>query len=133
MMFLAFSLPIGYGHTGSDVTPGLTITKNQAEILLTNDLHKTEISVNSLCGSAPTTQNQFDALVSFAFNLGAAALQTSTLLKLHLVGNYAGAAVEFPKWDHAGGEVLRGLLLRRQGEESVYSTATYAEEEPGDG
>jgi lysozyme len=117
-------LTIGYGHTGPDVTPGITITAEQADTLLTNDLHKFELSVNGMCGSAATTQNQFDALVSFAFNLGAAALKTSTLLKLHLAGDYAGAAAEFPKWDHAGGEVVPGLLKRREGEAAVY-TGTY--------
>jgi lysozyme len=119
-------LTIGYGHTGSDVIPGLTITEDQADVLLTNDLHKFELAVNALCGSAPTTQNQFDALVSFAFNLGAAALKTSTLLALHLAGNYPDAADEFLKWDHAGGEVLPGLLARRQGEAAVYLTGTYS-------
>lgn len=119
-------LTVGYGHTGSDVIPGLTITAGQADTLLSNDLHKFEVSVNAMCGEAATAQNQFDALVSFAFNLGAAALKTSTLLRLHLAGDYDGAAAEFPNWDHAGGQVVAGLLRRRQGEQAVYLNGTYA-------
>jgi lysozyme len=119
-------LTIGYGHTGPDVTPSQTITQVQADTLLINDLHKFELTVNALCGSALTTQYQFDALVSFAFNLGGNTLKTSTLLRLHLAGDYAGAAAEFPKWDHAGGEVLAGLLRRRQGEAAVYRNGTYS-------
>ena len=119
-------LTIGYGHTGSDVTPGLTITQAQADALLAQDLHRFEISVNGLCGTAATTQNQFDALASFAFNLGAANLKTSTLLKYHLAGQYQQAADEFLKWDHAGGQVLPGLLRRREGERAVYLNGTYS-------
>jgi lysozyme len=117
-------LTIGYGHTGSDVHPGQTVTQVEADTLLANDLHKFEIAVNALVGDA-TTQNQFDAMVSFAFNLGARALAGSTLLREHKAGDYPAAGAEFPKWDRAGGQELAGLLRRRQGEEAVYLNAEY--------
>src|ERR1700733_14853971 len=70
---------IGYGHTGPDVHQGQTVTQAQADGLLVNDLHKFETAVEGMVGTAPTSQQQFDALVSFAFNLGAGRLKTSTL------------------------------------------------------
>lgn len=66
------------------------------------------------------TQGQFDALVSFAFNLGIGALAKSTLLKKHLAGDYAGAAREFAKWKFGGGRVLPGLVKRRAAEVALY-------------
>ncbi len=74
--------------------------------------------VNKWCGTM--TQNQFDALVSFAYNLGVGALHHSTLLKYHLAGNYNMAHEEFKKWDHAGGRVLKGLSRRRALEAALY-------------
>jgi len=74
--------------------------------------------VNKLGGKM--TQGQFDALVSFAFNLGIGALAKSTLLKKHLVGDYAGAAREFAKWKFGGGKVLAGLVKRRAAEARLY-------------
>ncbi len=119
-------LTIGYGHTGSDVHEGQTITEAEADALLAKDIHSFENQVNNTLGRVATTQNQFDALVSFAFNLGFGALNGSTLMRLHKMGNYDGAAAEFAKWDHAGGQVLRGLLRRRQGEAAVYKDADYS-------
>ena len=113
---------IGYGHTGPDVTPGLTITQAQADLLMAGDLHKFEINVAVMVGQSATTQNQFDALVSFSYNLGAGALAQSHLLVYHKAGQYEQAADEFPKWDHAGGEVLSGLLRRREWERTLYLT-----------
>ena len=112
---------IGYGHTPS--SPGQVITKEQADSLMASDLVRFESKINGFCGEA-TTQGQFDAMVSFAYNLGAGALQGSTLLRLHQSGDYPGAADQFLRWDHAGGEVLAGLTRRRQAERQVYLDAS---------
>ena len=66
------------------------------------------------------TQNQCDALVSFAFNLGPANLKSSTLLRKVNSGDFNGAAEEFPKWNHAGGQVLAGLTARRNAEKNLF-------------
>lgn len=110
-------LTIGYGHT-KGVKPGQRITQEQADSLLRADLAETADSVNRY--APETSQNQFDALVSFAFNLGFGALAGSTLLRMHNEGDYAGAAGQFHRWDHAGGRVLKGLTLRRSAEEQLY-------------
>lgn len=116
---------IGYGHTGSDVHPGYVITQGIADDLMENDLHHFEAAVGNMLDGAHTTQEQFDALVSFSYNLGAGALKSSTLLKLHQAGRYEDAANEFEKWDHAGGVVLAGLQRRRSGEAEVYLNGAY--------
>jgi len=118
-------LTIGYGHTGPDVHEGQDITDTQADVLLSFDLHKFETAVSNMLDGAPTSQTQFDALVSFAYNLGAGALKSSSLLHYHQEGQYGLATAEFPKWDHAGGRVLAGLLRRRQGEAAVYLYGKY--------
>lgn len=111
---------IGYGHTGADVHPGLTWTQAQADAALNADLARFDEGVTALIGAVPTTQNQFDALVDFAYNLGLANLGRSTLLTRHRVGDYAGAAVEFAKWNRAGGRILNGLTRRRAAEAALY-------------
>lgn len=109
---------IGYGHTGDDVKPGMKITLFDADELLRKDVNRFENAVRKLC--PVTTQNQFDALVSFAFNLGEGALKESTLRRKHNDGDYAGAATEFLRWNKAGGKVLSGLTKRRQAESDLY-------------
>lgn len=110
---------IGYGHTGSDVWEGLTITPDEASTLLIHDSARAELAVNTYV-DVPLTQCQFDALVDFVFNVGAEAFKNSTLLKLLNQGNFEGAADEFEKWDHAAGKVVAGLLRRRQAEEVLF-------------
>lgn len=109
---------IGYGSTGGHVKRGLTITQDQAEGLLRSDLRRFEDAVAKLAPGA--TDNQFSALVSFAFNVGIDALKKSTLLKLHKAGDYEGAAEQFPRWNKAGGKVLPGLVKRRAAEAALY-------------
>lgn len=109
---------IGVGHTGPDVHPGLKISKTQSQALLAADVGKFERAVNSLC--PVTTQNQFDALVSFAFNCGAKNLETSTLRKKHNAGDHAGAKAEFAKWNKANRKVMAGLTRRRAAESTLY-------------
>ena len=109
---------IGYGHSGPDVAEGLTIDRAKAEALLRADLLRFEEGVAR--SAAPCTQGQFDALVSFAFNLGLGALRSSTLLKLHRIGQHKLAAAEFGRWVHAGGRALPGLATRRAAEAQLY-------------
>ena len=112
---------IGYGHTGPDVHAGLTITQAQADQLLLADLYKFEQGVSQLV-RVPINQNQFDALVSFAFNLGLGSLGRSTLLKLLNSRDYNGAADQFLKWTYAGHEQLPGLVKRRRAERAMFLT-----------
>ena len=111
---------IGYGHT-SGVKEGQTITKAQAKELLIQDLRPFEIGVNNLV-NVPLNQNQFDALVSFCYNLGTGNLKNSTLLKLLNKGDYNGAAEQFDHWIYAGGKKLNGLVKRRAAEKKLFLT-----------
>jgi lysozyme len=106
---------IGYGHTGTEVCAGLVWTQAQAEAALLADIQNAVNRVNSLVHVA-LTQPEFDALVDFTFNVGAGAFASSTMLKLLNAGNYQGAAAQFDRWDMAGGQVVAGLLRRRQAE-----------------
>ena len=114
---------IGYGHTNG-VKSGMVITKDQAVTYLKNDLITYERAVNSYV-KVPLTQNQFDALVSFSFNCGTAALKHSTLLKKLNSGYYDGAANEFTKWNKSNGKVLNGLVRRRQEEKELFLKINY--------
>lgn len=111
---------IGYGHTGSDVAPGLIISQGRADQLLQEDLAKFEAGVSDLV-KVPISDNQFAALVSFAYNLGLAALADSTLLRKLNAGDYQGAAEEFPRWVNAGGQRLPGLVTRRERERRLFA------------
>jgi len=126
---------IGWGHAirvGADylrgkenrkVAEGLYpggLTKEQAEQLLRGDLMDACRDVESLAG-VHLTDNQFGALVSFTFNLGRGSLAKSTLLKKLNAGDFLGAAAEFPKWNKAGGKVLRGLVARRAAEADLFN------------
>ena len=112
---------IGYGHVENPIPPGgtRTITAEDAEQILREDLQRFEHDVNNML-TVEVTQNQFDALVSFAFNLGPANLKSSTLLRKVNSGDFNGAAAEFPKWNHAGGQVLAGLTARRNAEKNLF-------------
>ena len=128
---------IGYGHTSQAGPPtvkqGMAITEAEAERILRQDLIKFEGAVSALV-SVPLTQSQFDALVSFTFNLGPGNLQSSTLLRKLNAGDYTGAAAEFPKWNKAGGKVLQGLVNRRADERRMFelSAPAVAEKQPAD-
>jgi len=110
---------IGYGHTGPDVHPGMTITLEQAEDLLAQDVKRAEADVNAKL-TVKVNQEEFDALVDFAFNCGCGNLNNSTLLKKLNAGDFEGAAQEFLKWDMAAGHHMAGLLKRRQAEELLF-------------
>lgn len=115
---------IGYGTikypNGVKVKKGDVCTDEQADQYFNNDLVKFENSVNSLV-KVPLTQNQFAALVSFAYNLGATNLSNSTLLRKLNSKDYKGAAAEFPKWNKAGGKVMAGLTRRRLAEQELFN------------
>ena len=115
---------IGYGHTGSDVTKrdvGVkTISEDEASDLLRQDLKKAEEAVNRKV-LVPISQNQFDALISFTYNLGEGSLASSTLLRLLNQGDYEGAQKEFVKWNKAGGKILLGLTKRREAEAALFA------------
>jgi lysozyme len=122
---------IGYGDTGPDVRPGLTITEAEAEERLARRLaFEFEPGVESLL-AVPVTGNQFSALVSFTYNVGLEAFAESTLLRKLNAGDLDGAANEFPRWnkkhDKSGRMVvLPGLTSRRAAERELFLT-------PGDG
>lgn len=111
---------IGYGHTKT-AKPHQRITEKQAEELLRQDLASHEVFVNRYV-KVELTQNQFDALSSFVFNLGGGALQKSTLLKKLNKEDYEGAAAEFDKWVNAGGKRLQGLVNRRKAERELFES-----------
>lgn len=113
---------IGWGSTGADIKLGMVWTQAQADARFASDLARFSSKVSALLGSAPTTQAQFDALVSFAYNVGYAegGLKTSTLLRMHKDGDYAGAALQFARWNKQKGRVLGGLTKRRSAEATIY-------------
>jgi lysozyme len=115
-------LTIGYGHTGGDVFEGQVITQEEAEALLRLDLERFERGVEFQV-KVDLTQNQFDALVSFAFNLGLGALKDSTLLKKVNAQDFPAAAKEFLKWINAGGKPVNGLKIRRTAESFMFSSS----------
>ena len=114
---------IGYGWTqpvdGKPIRAGMTIKQETAERLLKTGLVSYESDVSRLV-KVGLTQGQFDALVSFTYNLGARSLSTSTLLRKLNAGDYAGAADEFLRWNKAGGKVLNGLTRRREAECALF-------------
>lgn len=105
---------IGYGHIAG-VQAGDTCTEAQAKSWLDDDLGDAEGLVSHFV-KIPLNQHQFDALVSFTFNVGGGALQASTLLHKLNAGDIDGAADEFDRWDHAGKIEVAGLLRRREAE-----------------
>ncbi len=111
---------IGYGHT-SGVRSGQVISQSEADRLLALDVASAVGCVNRLLG-VPVTQNRFDALVDFAFNLGCHRLLGSTLLKLVNEQRFDEAVLEFPKWVHAGSQVLPGLVARRKAEAELFAS-----------
>lgn len=114
---------IGYGWTqpvdGKPIRAGMTIKQETAERLLKTGLVSYEGDVSRLV-KVGLTQEQFDALVSFTYNLGSRSLSTSTLLRKLNAGDYTGAADEFLRWNKAGGKVLNGLTRRREAERALF-------------
>ena len=111
---------IGWGATGKGIVRGTVWTQAECDARLERDLVRFAREVARTLGAAPTTQTQFDALVSFHYNTGAIA--KATLTRLHCAGRYAEAAQEFGRWVNAGGKRLPGLVRRRSAEAALYST-----------
>ncbi len=111
---------IGYGHT-SGVKEGDTCTEEQADIYLQEDLQWAEKAVNAQ--NLRLNQFQFDALVSFVYNVGSGNFQESTLLKVIKANpkDYAAIEGEWKKWKYSNKQVLKGLVRRRAAEFSLYS------------
>lgn len=114
---------IGYGHTGKvngkTLKAGMKISKSKANSLIKSDLSEFEKGVDKLV-NVKLTQHQFDALVSFSYNLGLGNLGSSTLLKYVNKKQFAKASAEFIKWNKAGGKVLNGLTRRRAAEKKLF-------------
>jgi lysozyme len=109
---------IGYGTT-KGIRPGMVITKARAEEMLRRDLREIEQVVNDLI-KVEITQTMFDALVSFAYNVGVGNLRRSTLLKNLNQGDIQGAAEQLLRWNRARGRVLPGLTRRRVAERDLF-------------
>jgi lysozyme len=116
---------IGVGHTSAagppKVVKGMKITRKEAMEILARDLAGVETTVTSAV-KVPLNENQFGALVSFTFNLGAGNLRKSTLLRLLNAKDYAGAAGQFGQWVKAKGKKLDGLVRRREAERALFLT-----------
>ena len=109
---------IGWGATGPGIGPGTVWSQAECDARLDGDLVRYAADVAAALGDAPTTQAQFDALVSFHYNTGA--IGRATLTRKHIAGDFAGAAGEFARWNKAGGRILRGLVTRRAAEAQLY-------------
>lgn len=109
----------GYGHTGSDVKPGMKVTQAMADAWFDADAAKFESGVSALL-KVPTTQSQFDAMVSLAYNIGLGNFSKSTLLRKHNAKCWSCAAGQFLVWNKAAGKVMNGLIRRRNAERAMY-------------
>lgn len=115
---------IGWGSTGPDITPSTIWTKEQCDDRFERDLADKANQVRAAIGNTPTTQGQFDALVSFAYN--ARGWAGSTLLSMHKAGKYAEAQKQFMRWVYARGPdgkpyQMKGLIRRRDAEAALYA------------
>jgi len=117
---------IGFGTTiypnGIKVKKGDTCTEAQAKAYMAHDLKKFESAVNSAV-TVPINQNQFDALVSLAYNIGTSGFKNSTLVKKLNAGDIRGAAAQFDVWNKGGGKVMQGLVNRRAVERKLFEKA----------
>lgn len=110
---------IAWGRT-KGVKKGDTCTQAQADAWLNEEYDEFEAAVIKALGGARTTDNQLGAMVCFAYNCGVANLKSSTLLRKHKAGDYAGASKEFGRWNKAAGKVMAGLTRRRAAEAALY-------------
>ena len=110
---------IGYGHIKTAVE-GMTITQHQADEMLIEEMNEYEGYINNSV-RVDLTQNQFDAMVSWVYNLGSGNLNASTLLKVLNSGDYVGVPEQLLRWNKAGGRVLEGLTRRRQAEADLFA------------
>lgn len=116
---------IGYGHT-KGVEKGMTISKESAEEMLIEELNEYEDYITDNVTS-PLSQNQFDAMVSWVYNLGPSNLLASTLLKVLNAGDYEGVPAQIKRWNKAGGQTLDGLIRRREAESLLFQNKEWYE------
>lgn len=109
---------IGYGHIKT-AHEGKVITQEQADEMLVEEMEEYEGYINRAV-KVELSQNQFDAMVSWVYNLGNGNLGASTLLKVLNMGDYAGVPAQMLRWNKAGGKVLEGLTRRRQAEADLF-------------
>jgi len=114
---------IGFGHLIKPYESFTTITEAEAARLLAKDVATAENAVNAAV-KVPLTQNEFDALVSFVYNVGAGAFSRSTMLKELNKGNKLAAQQQFTRWVYAGGKVITGLANRRLAEARLFAGVT---------
>lgn len=110
-------ITIGWGHTGPSIKLGQVISQATADSLLSLDAVYAAMAL----GGLSLNQNQYDALVSFIFNVGTGAFRYSTMRRLLQAGDHAEAAKEFLRWTHAGGKENKGLLARRKAEQALFT------------
>jgi lysozyme len=111
---------IGWGDTGPDVVEGLVITAEEADRRFARRMALEFEPALRKAVKVPLNQRQFDAVVSIFYNAGVSALTASTLVRLLNLGDYAGAAGQFPRWNQSGGSVMKGLQRRREAERLVF-------------
>ena len=116
---------IGYGHT-KGVKEGMTITKDQAEQMLLEELVEYEVAVEEAVDNQ-LDQCMFDALVSWTYNLGPTNLNNSTMLKVLNAGEYDEVPAQIKRWNKAGGKVLQGLIRRREAEALLFEGKDWSE------
>lgn len=112
---------IGWGSTGSDVKRGTVWTKRKCDERFNDDIQRYVNDVAKAIGTSSTSDNQFDALVSFHYNTGA--IFTSTLTKMHKHGDFSGAQKQFARWIYNDGKPMKGLKNRRKDEAKLYGKA----------
>lgn len=113
---------IGWGATGPDIHAGLVWTQAEADSRFAADLARLAAAIGLALGAAPTTDNQFGAMASLAYNIGIGRFRGSSVLRFHLAGDHPEAAQAFTAWNKADGHVLPGLVTRRAAEAQLYLT-----------
>lgn len=111
---------IGWGSTGPDIKKGVRWTQAECDARFRRDIAKYEKAVDDMTKDVPTNQNQFDALVSLAYNIGTGAIGKSTVMRKHRARDYPVAARAFLMWNRNDGRIMRGLTRRRLAEADLY-------------
>ncbi|MBB4837307.1 GH24 family phage-related lysozyme (muramidase) [Sphingomonas kyeonggiensis] len=117
---------IGWGSTGPDIKRGTVWSQAQCDARFERDLVAFAAQIAALLGTAPTDADQFDAMVSLAYNIGVDNFRSSTLLRLHRAGDHTGAAAQFARWNKANGKVMAGLTRRRTAEAAAYQGRSFS-------
>jgi len=110
----------GWGATGPDISARTHWTQDQADARFDKDIEIRVKQLNDFLDGAPTTQDQFDALLSLGYNIGMGALKGSTALRKHIIGDHAGAANAILMWNKTNGQPNKGLTRRREAERKLY-------------